>query len=1197
MTDSAYNPGPLTPRLLMRFAALLTTCVAAARATPATVVGTGLDQAALVQWTAVASATDYVVEHKPSAGGTWTVFADGVSTRRGVTVTGLTNGSSHDFRISSVVGGISSAPSTTLTVVPGPAIPDPNVLRQILSSGQSLSVGAVGSPALSTSQPFNNLMLSTGNNALVPLVETATGASAGVESMSSALANQLRSLVGSEFRNVVTLHGVGGTAYSGLKKGTAAYSNGQAQQTSAFNLALAQGRPHLVQAVTIVHGETDEANGVTAAQYRDMLVEWQNDYQTDARALTGQTGTLPLFTCQMSSWMRYGRTRPNTALGQLMAAREFPGKIHLVAPKYLFDYSDQVHMKPYSYRRLGEYYGKVMKRVLVDRQPWMPLAPVSIVRGGKIITARFHVPVPPLQLDTIGVMASPNHGFEFIDSTSSARITRVRISGPDTLTIELDRVPTGANPTLGYALTGVLNTTAGRNIATAPKGNLRDSDSTPAFYQDTNVPATMGTTLPNWCMTFNDPIGISEVPPTLTAASVAAPGRIDLAWTAVPGATGYRVVRATSSGGAFATVAELGPAALSYSDTGLTDPAATLFYTVAALHPTGELYSNEACAAPAGRAPATAVWKGNLSSGIWDAVTANWTVAGSPAATTTGDAVVFNDTATGLQIRPAGTVHPGPVTFSNNSLAYSIIPGSAGSLAGPGSLVKSGSGALTLAPLADLVSLANCITTASSERVTVTSTAGIVPGMSVTATNGSLAPFTTVAAVEDATTLIISPAAAGTGSASTYYFARPNTYSGGTLLQSGTLTLGSVHANQSGLGSGPVTFQGGNLTMYSTGTSFTAGVLPNDLVAATTGTLLAAPRCTIAGRLSGSGTLNITLPFIRTDFTGDWSGFTGRVNATTTNATQGDFRLGHTYPMPGAAFNLGPKVHFMTTVIVPATGLDLSVGELAGNAGSFFKGGPTVTGPILTYTVGERNTDATFSGIITEQATGAITAIRKSGTGIWTLNAANTYKGKTTVAGGTLRLASPGSITNTSPTEVLAGGTLRMAGGTLSTASVLIQSGGTLTGPGTVAGTVTNHGTILGDAAGTPAFTGSIVNHGTIRLTGGASISATGTITNHGVFDKITGAAALPPRFTNLGVVLDSSLVRVKESRIEAGHFIATIASHAGHGYRLQRNNSLTGSGWQDVGPALTGTGALIQLSDPLDPARVSRFYRVKVDP
>jgi autotransporter-associated beta strand protein len=343
--------------------------------------------------------------------------------------------------------------------------------------------------------------------------------------------------------------------------------------------------------------------------------------------------------------------------------------------------------------------------------------------------------------------------------------------------------------------------------------------------------------------------------------------------------------------------------------------------------------------------------------------------------------------------------------------------------------------------------------------------------------------------------------------------------------------------------------------------------------------------------------LNVTLPFIRTDFTGDWSGFTGRVNATTTNSTQGDFRLGHTYPMPAAAFNLGPKVHFMTTVIVPATGLELSVGELAGNTGSFFKGGPTITGPVLTYTVGERNTDATFSGIITEQAVGAITAIRKSGTGTWTLNAANTYKGKTTVAGGTLRLASPGSITNTSPTEVLAGGTLRMAGGTLSTASVLIQAGGILTGPGTVAGTVTNHGTILGDTTGTPTFTGSIVNHGTIRLTGGASITATGTITNHGVFDKITGAATLPPRFINLGVVLDSSLVRVKESRIEAGHFIATIASHTGHGYRLQRNDSLAATGWQDVGPTLAGTGAVLQLSDPLDPARVSRFYRIKVDP
>lgn len=46
--------------------------------------------------------TDYIVEYKLSASGTWLTFADGTSAATGAVVTGLTNGSSYDFRVAPV---------------------------------------------------------------------------------------------------------------------------------------------------------------------------------------------------------------------------------------------------------------------------------------------------------------------------------------------------------------------------------------------------------------------------------------------------------------------------------------------------------------------------------------------------------------------------------------------------------------------------------------------------------------------------------------------------------------------------------------------------------------------------------------------------------------------------------------------------------------------------------------------------------------------------------------------------------------------------------------------------------------------------------------------------------------------------------------------------------------------------------------
>ncbi|MBK8173650.1 MAG: fibronectin type III domain-containing protein [Sandaracinaceae bacterium] len=79
-----------------------------------------LSTRALLAWTApvvVPAITDYVIEYKLSAASTWSTFAHAPSALATATVTGLTNGSSYDFRVSAIntdgTGPVSAQASCT----------------------------------------------------------------------------------------------------------------------------------------------------------------------------------------------------------------------------------------------------------------------------------------------------------------------------------------------------------------------------------------------------------------------------------------------------------------------------------------------------------------------------------------------------------------------------------------------------------------------------------------------------------------------------------------------------------------------------------------------------------------------------------------------------------------------------------------------------------------------------------------------------------------------------------------------------------------------------------------------------------------------------------------------------------------------------------------------------------------------------
>ena len=427
-------------------------------------------------------------------------------------------------------------------------------------------------------------------------------------------------------------------------------------------------------------------------------------------------------------------------------------------------------------------------------------------------------------------------------------------------------------------------------------------------------------------------------------------------------------------------------------------------------------------------------------------------------------------------------------------------------------------------------------------------------------------------------------------------FTAANSFSGGLRIEGGTVILGNATANAGGAGSGTVTLAGGVLRMFNAGTSNHAGTLPNALHV-DGGRLEVAPRCGFSGRVTGNGTLEYRTNHTRADVTGDWSGFSGQLNVTTTGS--GDFRIASNLTwagLPQAAVNLAAGTYFyMSGIVNDGPGTTIRIGSLSGAAGSHLRGGPT-SSRTLTYRIGERGTDATFLGTIAEQSASTTTVIVKSGPAAWSLGGPATHRGETVVQEGTLRLLSSGSILNTSSMSVASGAIFALEGGSATVESLTVHEGGTFTSTGgTLAGDFQISGT-ASVSSGTLAIQGNVTNRGTLRVTGGARLEVVGTFTNTGVLDLLTSDSGLPGNLVNNGIVIANTERRILGATRAGADFHVTIMGHAGHSYQLERAPALDGP-WTDAGASVAGNGAVLTLSDPGGASAPRGFYRVSVSP
>ena len=260
-------------------------------------------------------------------------------------------------------------------------------------------------------------------------------------------------------------------------------------------------------------------------------------------------------------------------------------------------------------------------------------------------------------------------------------------------------------------------------------------------------------------------------------------------------------------------------------------------------------------------------------------------------------------------------------------------------------------------------------------------------------------------------------------------------YPGATVLKGGTLKLNTKLISDAGIGSSSkLVLSGGQLSTVGKNEDAATLNFPIEVTEGTTSTvyfdLWNTNKCTV----SGMGTLQWQVTYIREYIEGNWDNFVGNLiiapggnNGTNRQfaiRNDGGIKNATIYLKSGAAIN-GAK-----------SGSTYYLGGLSGESGSYLSGFNVKAAGNGTWIVGGANTDETFNGVIddNDQARShpGKTTIEKEGTGYWRLTGNNTYSGTTTVSGGQLIIDGTHS----------------------GTGAVTVKSGATLSGKGSIAGDV-----------------------------------------------------------------------------------------------------------------------------------------------
>jgi autotransporter-associated beta strand protein len=338
-------------------------------------------------------------------------------------------------------------------------------------------------------------------------------------------------------------------------------------------------------------------------------------------------------------------------------------------------------------------------------------------------------------------------------------------------------------------------------------------------------------------------------------------------------------------------------------------------------------------------------------------------------------------------------------------------------------------------------------------------------------------------------------------------------YTGPTTIKGGTVYLSTTDISKAGIGkSSKLVFAGGTLKTKGETSSSETYSFPIEVMEGTSSQFSPNRLCTLTSTVTGGGTLQWNIPYLREYIRGNWTGFSGRViaNGVNSNNNEGSLFLfdnGYEAAMKNVPITLTGNARLCAWT----TNANGQIGGLSGNSGTYLMGSSKQTNNFTcTWSVGAANTDETFAGIINNWScsgsghTGKV-SINKVGTGVWRLTGNNDYSGTTAVIGGTL-------VVNGTHTG---------------TGAVSVRDEATLSGTGTIAGKVTvqSGGTLLaGD---------TLINRKGLTLNGGLNMQS-GSILEIPVYS--TSSTQRPNKLTLKGSVsINNATLYINLNKAEFG--------------------------------------------------------------
>lgn len=464
------------------------------------------------------------------------------------------------------------------------------------------------------------------------------------------------------------------------------------------------------------------------------------------------------------------------------------------------------------------------------------------------------------------------------------------------------------------------------------------------------------------------------------------------------------------------------------------------------------------------RRPQNVVWSGAVNTS-WDFAHQNFKTGSTPTAFVSGDTLTFDSTAVQRTVVLNETVYPATITFNSDS-SYTVQ--GTDSIGGLTGITKNGlsnlailstgntyrgktivnGGTLTVARIG-LQHEPSSMGAADSAafNIQISNAALVVNEKSITDRAFTIAGTSTFNIPGADNYLILNADVTGQGKlvkdgpGSVYLIGKKN-FSGPVVIRSGIINLRTIEGNNYGLGtSNNITIEDGTLGLDDLGV-YSAPAWNLTVPAGKNATLVAHGRSNMTGTLSGSGTLNIRTPYIRTSYSGNWSAFTGKIVL-----YENEFRIANTAGYANSSISLTGGV----IRAIAGAGSIIPIGELSGAAGTSLSSDNSTAN----WTIGAKNTDAGFAGNISRSA------LTKIGTGTFTVTGNNTYAGATTVNGGKLLVNNAAGTrgTGTGPVTVASGAIL---GGTgFIKGAISVNTGGMLQPGSNGTGTLTDSTSVM----------------------------------------------------------------------------------------------------------------------------------------